>query len=222
MRSLCRRQRWITALPPNTARMALSSALPPSTTNRIPCSASRPRSARSATRWVHRGVLGGALDHAERHLGAVGRDPKRADQTVPAHLEAVEEDDQPAVLVERPGAQLGQPLGGGGDEAAGDRRLRGAGRRLLDGAADRLEAQLVAAGREAGQHARQNPLSQQIRRGERLVRLERQLAPVIAGAAHPRAANREAPPAERDRAVVAAVPCGHPVGSCFPSGLPVR
>jgi hypothetical protein len=53
----------------------------------------------------------------QRHLGAVGGDPERADQAVPAHVEAVEEYHQPALVAERAGAQLGQPLRGRGDES---------------------------------------------------------------------------------------------------------
>jgi hypothetical protein len=40
-----------------------------------------------------------------------------------AHPEAVQEDHQPPLAAQRAGQQLGEPLGGRGDEPAGDRRV---------------------------------------------------------------------------------------------------
>jgi hypothetical protein len=42
---------------------------------------------------------------------------------VTCEVEPVDEHDQPALIVEGPAAELGQPLGGGVDEAAGHRAL---------------------------------------------------------------------------------------------------
>ena len=58
---------------------------------------------------------------------------------------------------------------GGGHEPARDRRLRGAGRCLLDAGADRLESGRVAASGELGEHPFQCELAQQIGGGECLV-----------------------------------------------------
>jgi hypothetical protein len=87
---------------------------------------------------------------------------------------------------------------------------------LRSPARHRLEAHLIAAGGEAGQHACHDPVGQQVGRGERLVGP----ALVVTDAAHPRTADGKAPPAERDHAVVAAVPRGDLVGvvSAFRAG----
>jgi len=69
-----------------------------------------------------RGVLGGAFDHTQGDLGAVGGHPERADQQMLAHPEAVQEHHQPPLLAQRSVQQLLQPLGGRGHEPARDRR----------------------------------------------------------------------------------------------------
>ncbi|MDQ3973593.1 MAG: hypothetical protein M3276_04545, partial [Actinomycetota bacterium] len=62
-----------------------------------------------------------------------------------AEAEAVDEHDQPAPVAQRAGAQVGQPLGGGGDKPAGDDRFGGTGGGLGDRLPDRLEPVAVAA-----------------------------------------------------------------------------
>jgi hypothetical protein len=62
------------------------------------------------------------------------------------------QDDQPALVIQRPGTELGEPLGGSGDEPAAHRALRGPRRRGLDGLADRFERPLLAAPGPPRQH----------------------------------------------------------------------
>jgi hypothetical protein len=71
---------------------------------------------------THRLVLGGALHHPERDLGAVGGHPERTDQQVLPHPKAVQEDHQPPLTAQRSVQQLVEPLGGRGHEPARDRR----------------------------------------------------------------------------------------------------
>jgi hypothetical protein len=58
--------------------------------------------------------------------------------------------------------------------------------------------------------SRRDPLGQQVGRGERGVRLQRQLVGIGAGGAHPGPTNPRPPPAQGDRALLAAVPHRHP------------
>jgi len=66
-------------------------------------------------------VLGRALGDSEGDLGPVGRHPERAHEQVVAHPEAVEIDDQEALLAQGTRQQLGEAPGGGRHEAARDR-----------------------------------------------------------------------------------------------------
>jgi hypothetical protein len=66
------------------------------------------------------------------------------------------------------GEQFGQGVLGRGHEPARHRRLRRPGRGLLHRAADRLKANLIATGRELGQHPLQSELVEQLGGGERL------------------------------------------------------
>lgn len=174
---------------------------------------------------AHRGVLGRALDHAEGDLGAVERDPQRADQGMLAEPEAVQVHDQPALIAQRAGVQLDQPLGGRVDEPAGYRRLRRGLRGLVDLVADGFERDRVAAGGDPGEHARDDALGQQVGRRQRRVRLERHLASrviVVGDGAHAGAAHRHAAAAKRDRAVLGAVPRRGAIGVVFALGASDR
>jgi hypothetical protein len=124
-----------------------------------------------------------------------------------AEVKAVQEHDQPALLVQRAGQQLGEPLGGGGHEPARDRRLRCPGLGLLDAGADGLQASAVPAGRQPRQHPGDDALGEQVGGGEGGIGLQGQLAGAIGGA-DPGAANPKAPAAERHGALLGAVPVG--------------
>jgi hypothetical protein len=67
-------------------------------------------------------------------------------------IETSDEADQPPLILQRAGAEIGQALGGGGDEPAAHRRLRRSQGGLLDLLADRFEGRLVTAVGQAGQH----------------------------------------------------------------------
>jgi hypothetical protein len=158
-----------------------------------------------------RGVLGGALHDAERHLGPIRGDAEGADHGVTGEVEPVHEADQPPLVVQRPGTELGQPRGGRGDEPTGHRRLRGPRRGCLDRLADRLERPFVAAAGQAGQHRRDHVVGQQVDRRERVVGLQAHLplhAVAVGDRAHPGPAHRDAPPAEGHLAGLAPVPVG--------------
>jgi hypothetical protein len=72
--------------------------------------------------------------------------------------------------------------------------------------ADRLQPRGVVARRQPRQHPGHDPLGQQVGRGERPVAAKLQLVLVGAGSAHPRPANPKPPPAQGDRARLAAMP----------------
>jgi hypothetical protein len=78
--------------------------------------------------------------------------------------------------------QVSQGVLGRGDEPAGDRRLRGARRRLLHRCADGLESGPVAAGGQLGQHPLQGELVQQLATAERLPGRDRHLSSAVGGA----------------------------------------
>ena len=154
---------------------------------------------------------GGALHHRERHLGALRGHPEGADHRVTSEVEAVTERDQPALIIQRPGPELRQPLGGGGDEPARHRRLRGPRRCRLDARTDGFQGPLIAPARQPGQHRGDHVVGQQIHRRERVVGLQMHLlvdAGVVGDGAHPRPTHRDPPTAESDLAILGAVPVG--------------
>ena len=158
----------------------------------------------------HRGVLGGALDHPQRHLRPVGGDPQCADELVLPEAEPVDEHHQPPAVSQRLGVQLSEPLGGGGDELARHRRLRralGLARGVL---VDRLEPRGVAARGQPGEHRPDHVLGQQVGIGEGAVGLQLDLAAL--DAAHPRPLDAHPPAAERDRACLGAVTVNSALG----------
>lgn len=124
----------------------------------------------------HRLVLGRALHHPKRHLRPVRGDAERADHGVTSEVEPVDEADQPALIVEWPGPELGQPLGGGGDEPASHGGLRRARRRRLDRLADRFEGPFVAAAGQASKHRGDHVVGDQVDRRERVVGLQMHLS----------------------------------------------
>lgn len=86
--------------------------------------------------------------HPQRHLAPVGADAQGTDHRVAGEVEPVDEHDQPALMLERAGAELLQPLRGRSDGATTDRVLRDA-RALFDELhPDQLEHTSVAATRK--------------------------------------------------------------------------
>jgi hypothetical protein len=130
----------------------------------------------------HRGILGGALGQGKRDLGAVDGDAQRDHAGVLSHPDAVEQQRDQVQAGQVGGQQLRQGVLGGGHEAAGDRRLRGARGSLGDLGADRFQPGWVAARRELGEHPLQRELVQQVGGGERLVGRHGQLSGATSGA----------------------------------------
>jgi hypothetical protein len=120
-------------------------------------------------------------------------------------MHAVEHHDRPAGLVERAGAQLGEPLRGRRHEPPRDRRLRRRPARRLDGLTDGFERDRILPGRDAGQHLPGDLLGQQVGVGERRIRAQRRLGGLVTDGAHAWAGDRQPPSAKGDRAVLGAV-----------------
>ena len=119
------------------------------------------------------------------------------------HLDAVDEQREEPELGEVAGAQLGELGGRPGNEAARDRRARGA---AAADVADRLEAIRVAAAGEPGEHPRQRGLAERVTVGHGGVRGERELA--IRAGAGPRPLDLDEPSPERHEARLGAVAVG--------------
>src|SRR5207237_6754226 len=97
-----------------------------------------------------------------------------------------------------------QLLDGLCDEVAADRGLRGRAGAGLDSCADRLARALKAARGDAGEHLLEHEAAERVAIGEVLIGAERDLGLAV-GAAHARALDSHAPPAERHLAVLVAV-----------------
>ncbi len=121
----------------------------------------------------------------------------------PAKSNPVDKDDQPASVIERPGPELGQTLGGGGHEPPRDARLGSPRGELLDLFTHRLEPALIAPGRETGQHRGDHVAGEQIYRREGVIGLQVHLG--VLDAAHPRTAHPHLPAAQDDLAVLTPV-----------------
>src|SRR5687767_6947297 len=132
-------------------------------------------------------------------------------------LQAVEHHHRQPDVVKPPAHQLRQRGGGALDEHLRHRCLAGRRGRLLDVCADGLADRCELAGRDAGEHAVHHRPRQRVAIGEVPVRPDRQLVLVV-GRAHPRAAHRHAPTAERHRPVLMAVTPGRPVAVMLPLG----
>ena len=91
---------------------------------------------------------------------ALGIDAQSAEEKVLAHVPAVEHEHEVAPVVETAAKEFGEALRRGREKAARDRRVaRGEGP-LLDGGPNRFETCAIAAGREPGEHAGEDPLGQ--------------------------------------------------------------
>jgi hypothetical protein len=124
--------------------------------------------------------------------------------------DAVDHQHCQAHVGERTGHQLDQRVLGPGHERAGHRRLRRRPCPGLDRLTDRLLQPAIPPGRDAGEHPLQHHRRELITAGEVLIGPDRQLALVVLGP-HPRPLNRDAPAAEGDRPIIAAVPIRRPV-----------
>jgi hypothetical protein len=134
---------------------------------------------------------------------------------VTSEVEPVDEADQPALIIEGPGPELGEALRGGGHEPAAHRRLRRRRRGGLGRVADGLQGAPVAAARQARQHRGDHVVGQQVHRRERVVGLQAHLtidAVVVGDGAYPGPAHRDPPAPEGHLAVLAAVPVRGTVG----------
>jgi hypothetical protein len=137
--------------------------------------------------------------------------PSATTQQRPFELDAVEHQHGQAQIRERPRHELEQVLARARDELARNRRLARRAPDVVDLGAGGLAGPRVAARRDAGEHPLEDDLRERVAGGEVPVRLKRQLALVV-GRAHPGAADRHAPAAERDLPVLVAVTHRGPVG----------
>ena len=202
--SLWRWQRWTSACSPKTSLIARRSALPPSITNKIACSGSRPRSTRSASSVRASVAFSVEPSHSPSgDLHALRRDPERDDVRRVGDFHAIEHHHRQPNVIESATHQLLKRGRGALDDHFGRRRLRGGGARDLDLAADGLADPRELPRRDAGEHAVHHGPSERVAVGEVLVSPDEQLV-LILGGAHPRPAHLHASAAERHRAVLVA------------------
>src|SRR3954469_24391761 len=122
--SLCRWQRWTSACSPKTSLIARRSALPPSMTNRIACSQSRPRSTRSASSVLARVAF--SVEPSQRPSAIFTPSvliPSATTCVASATSTPVEHHHRQADVIQAPGQQLLQRGPGALDEHLRNRRL---------------------------------------------------------------------------------------------------
>ena len=138
-RSLWRWQRCTSACSPNTSLIALRSALPPSITNRIACSGSRPRSTRSASSIATSVAFSVLPSHSPSGIFTPSVEIPSATTCVRSAIsKPVEHHHRQAHVIQPAAHQLAQRGPGPLDEQLRHRALRRRARLLLDLLTDRL------------------------------------------------------------------------------------
>ncbi len=157
-RSLWRMHHRTGASWPNTDRIALRSAFPPSSTNTIPCYGSRPRSTKSASSAI--ATVAFWVDPSQQSqwdLHALGGDPKTHDVGAFFQLDLVEH--QHRQLGHRPSGQAinsTKAIAGALHKRPGDRGLQPRPGHLLNLRADRLTRARTPANRYRRKHPLQH------------------------------------------------------------------
>ncbi len=220
LRSLWRWQRCTSACSPKTSLIARRSALPPSMTNRIACSGSRPRSTRSASSV--RASVAFSVEPSQSPSGIL-----TPSVVIPSATTCVRSAiSRPSSIItanrtssSRRRHQLPQRGAGALDEHLRHRRLRRRRGRPLDLAADRLADHARTCGSRRRRASGPSP-PWSAGRGRRSTRSVSTGSSCSSSArAHPRAADRHAPAAQRHRSVLVAVALRRPGrGRACPSG----
>jgi hypothetical protein len=150
------------------------------------------------------GVLGRALPKPERDLHALGGDPERDDVGAAFEVDPVDHHHRQAHVIQAAGHERLEVLARARDELARDRRLRGRPGVCFDVVADGLAGALEASRRDAGEHLLEHHPRERVTVGEVPIGHQRHLGLAV-GRPHARSLDRDAPPAERDRAALGAV-----------------